>query len=134
MKLEATLDEIKWAAYVCLRCRECTYGDWPENYPLCPIHRYHRVYTASAGGLICLMGALSRFRLIFSTAFSTIYSFWIFALKIYFVLFTVNICSFRLLKCCRFVIACQKNLIETAINVSISHGDMMFSRVTSACV
>ncbi len=63
MKLETTFDDLKGLFYLCLRCRECTYGDWPENYHLCPIHRYHRIFTASAGGLIYLMAALSENRI-----------------------------------------------------------------------
>lgn len=59
MKLDTTFDDIKHILRVCLRCRECTFGDWPENYPLCPIHRAHGVYTASAGGLISFMRALA---------------------------------------------------------------------------
>ncbi len=59
MKVETTFAEIKALFPLCLRCRECTYGDWPENYPLCPIHRYHRIFTASAGGLIYIMAALA---------------------------------------------------------------------------
>ena len=58
MKLDTAFNDIKGVFNLCLRCRECTYGDWPENYQLCPIHRYHRVFTASAGGLISLMAAV----------------------------------------------------------------------------
>jgi Fe-S oxidoreductase len=36
----------------------CTYGEWPESYPLCPIYSHHRVFTASGGGLIYLARAL----------------------------------------------------------------------------
>jgi heterodisulfide reductase subunit D len=60
MKLETTYDEIQGTFRLCLRCMECTYGDWPDNYPVCPIHEEYHTYTASAGGLIALMMGVSQ--------------------------------------------------------------------------
>jgi len=59
VRLDTGIDELKPATSLCLRCLVCTYGKWPENYPLCPIYQYHRVYTASPGGLIYLVRALA---------------------------------------------------------------------------
>lgn len=59
MKLDTSLDELKRSVSLCLKCGMCTYGEWPECYTLCPIYRRHRVYTASAGGLVYLVRAIA---------------------------------------------------------------------------
>ena len=59
MKLDTSLEEVKKPVSLCLKCGMCTYGEWPECYPLCPIYHSHRVYTASAGGLIYLVRAIT---------------------------------------------------------------------------
>lgn len=63
MKLNTSIDDLRRAISLCVRCRMCTYGDWPENHSLCPIYNHHRVFTASAGGLIYLLRAISEKRI-----------------------------------------------------------------------
>ena len=58
MELNVSLEDLRRTSSLCLRCLTCTYSDWPENYPLCPVYKRHRVYTASPGGLIYLLRAL----------------------------------------------------------------------------
>jgi Fe-S oxidoreductase len=36
----------------------CTYGEWPENYSLCPMYARDKVFTSSSGGLMYLVRAL----------------------------------------------------------------------------
>jgi len=59
MKLDTSLSDLERTVSLCLRCGMCTYGQWPECYPLCPIYSRHRIYTASAGGLVYLVRALA---------------------------------------------------------------------------
>jgi Fe-S oxidoreductase len=58
MKLAATLEDVKDASSVCLRCSWCTYGAWPENLPLCPIYWHFPSFTFSGGGYLFLALAL----------------------------------------------------------------------------
>ena len=67
MKLDTKYADIQGTFQLCLRCRECTFGDWPDNYHLCPIHNEHRIFTASAGGLIAIMTALSQNKMEYSS-------------------------------------------------------------------
>ena len=68
MKLDTSFDEIQGTLLLCLRCRECTWGDWPNNYRLCPIHNYHKIYTSSAGGIISIMIGLSQGKIDYNQA------------------------------------------------------------------
>ncbi len=58
MDITTTLENIKGAASLCIKCGNCTYGDWPQNHPLCPIYAYDGCYAYSAGGLLYLVLAL----------------------------------------------------------------------------
>jgi Fe-S oxidoreductase len=58
MNLNVALRDLGRATSTCLRCLVCTYGSWPQNYPLCPLYKQHRHYAASPGGLIYLVRAL----------------------------------------------------------------------------
>jgi len=58
MKLNTQIDEVARSASLCLKCNMCTYGEWPENYPLCPLYIRDKIYTSSPGGLIYLVRAL----------------------------------------------------------------------------
>ena len=58
MNLNVALGDLGRATSTCLRCLVCTYGSWPQNYPLCPLYKHHRHFTASPGGLIYLVRAL----------------------------------------------------------------------------
>ena len=59
MKLDTSFDELERSVALCLKCGMCTYSAWPDCYPLCPIYQRHRVYTASAGGLLYLVRAVA---------------------------------------------------------------------------
>jgi Fe-S oxidoreductase len=54
MKLAATLNDVQAASSTCLRCSWCTYGPWPDNYPLCPIYWHYPSFTFSGGGYLFL--------------------------------------------------------------------------------
>lgn len=58
MKLDTKIDEIRKAVSLCLKCNMCTYGEWPENYTLCPMYARDKIYTSSPGGLMYLVRAL----------------------------------------------------------------------------
>jgi Fe-S oxidoreductase len=58
MKLNTQIDEVARSASLCLKCNMCTYGEWPENYSLCPLYIRDKIYTSSPGGLIYLVRAL----------------------------------------------------------------------------
>ena len=60
MKYAQTLEDLERAISGCLRCNRCHYGEWPENYEICPIFSRDRTYTYSAGGLMYLAKALLR--------------------------------------------------------------------------
>ena len=66
MKLDTDLSDLQRTVSLCLKDGMCTYGKWPQNHPLCPIYSYHRVYTASAGGLIYLLRALAEGKIDYS--------------------------------------------------------------------
>ncbi len=58
MQTNITLEDVKGAASLCIKCGNCTYGAWPLNHPLCPLYYRDRCYTYSAGGLLYLVLAL----------------------------------------------------------------------------
>lgn len=58
MKLDTQIDEVGRSVSLCLRCNVCTYGEWPENYPLCPFYAHNRTFASSPGGLMYLVRAL----------------------------------------------------------------------------
>jgi Fe-S oxidoreductase len=66
MKINMTLEEIRGAASLCLKCGKCTYGDWPQNHLLCPIYAHDRCYAYSAGGLLYLALALMNQQIVYS--------------------------------------------------------------------
>jgi heterodisulfide reductase subunit D len=70
MKYAQTLQELERAISGCLRCNRCHYGNWPENYEICPIFSRDRTYTYSAGGLMYLAKALLRDQLEYSQKLS----------------------------------------------------------------
>lgn len=72
MKLNTSIDDLRRGISLCIRCRMCTYGEWPENHLLCPIYNHHRVYTASAGGLIYLLRAISEGRIDYSSTMANL--------------------------------------------------------------
>jgi heterodisulfide reductase subunit D len=58
MKSTTSLEDVRGAASLCIKCSNCTYGLWPENKSLCPIYVRDRCYTYSGGGLLYLVLAL----------------------------------------------------------------------------
>jgi Fe-S oxidoreductase len=48
------LEDIRGPASLCIKCGNCTYAAWPQNYPLCPIYARDRCFAYSAGGLLYL--------------------------------------------------------------------------------
>jgi len=58
MKLDLSLKDLRRTTSLCLRCNVCTYSEWPDNHSICAIYEYHRVFTASPGGLVYLLRAL----------------------------------------------------------------------------
>jgi heterodisulfide reductase subunit D len=58
MKLTTDLNELRTAGSLCLKCGSCTYGEWPENFILCPIYAHERSFTASPGGIVYIMRAI----------------------------------------------------------------------------
>ena len=58
MRLDTQIDQVGKSAALCLKCNMCTYGEWPENYSLCPMYARNKVYTSSPGGLLYLVRAV----------------------------------------------------------------------------
>ena len=58
MRLDTKIDQVGKSAALCLKCNMCTYGEWPENYSLCPMYARDKIYTSSPGGLLYLVRAL----------------------------------------------------------------------------
>jgi heterodisulfide reductase subunit D len=54
MKIDAKLTELMRQLSLCIKCKQCTYGPWPENLPICPINDLYKFYTYSGGGIIYL--------------------------------------------------------------------------------
>jgi heterodisulfide reductase subunit D len=58
MPTTLTLEDIRGAASLCIKCGNCTYSAWPENHPLCPMYSCDRCFAHTAGGLLYLALAL----------------------------------------------------------------------------
>ena len=58
MKLSTGIEDARGAASLCIKCAGCTYAEWPETYPLCPIYSRDNCFTFSGGGLLYLVKAL----------------------------------------------------------------------------
>jgi heterodisulfide reductase subunit D len=54
MKLNAKLGELERQFSLCIRCKQCTYGSWPDNLPVCPINDRYKFFTYCGGGIIYL--------------------------------------------------------------------------------
>ncbi|MGA2463794.1 MAG: (Fe-S)-binding protein [Thermodesulfobacteriota bacterium] len=54
MELDINLKELERQFSLCIRCKQCTYGSWPKNFPMCPIYDQYKFFTYSGGGLIYL--------------------------------------------------------------------------------
>ena len=58
MRLDTQIEELGKSVSLCLKCNMCTYGEWPQNYSLCPMYARDKIYTSSPGGLMYLVRAL----------------------------------------------------------------------------
>jgi Fe-S oxidoreductase len=58
MRPDTKIDQVGKSAALCLKCNMCTYGEWPENYSICPMYARGKTYTSSPGGLMFLVRAL----------------------------------------------------------------------------
>ncbi len=54
MKLNANLKDLERQFSLCIKCKKCTYGNWPKNLPICPIYDKYKFFTYSGGGIIYL--------------------------------------------------------------------------------
>ncbi len=70
MRLDARLEEAGKSVSLCLKCNMCTYGEWPENYSLCPLYQRDRIYTSSPGGLMYLVRGLLEGKVGYNSHFS----------------------------------------------------------------
>lgn len=52
------LEDLSRELATCLKCKMCTYGDWPENHPLCPPYYKNEYFTYSAGGMVYIARSL----------------------------------------------------------------------------
>ncbi len=58
MKLDVDLKQLERQFSLCIRCKQCTYGSWPQNLRTCPINERYKFFTYSGGGLIYLARAI----------------------------------------------------------------------------
>ena len=63
MKTATTLQDIQYAASICLKCGSCTYGDWPENHHLCSLYYRDECFTHGGGGFMSIVTGLAENRL-----------------------------------------------------------------------
>lgn len=63
MKITTTLEDVQWAAGLCLKCGGCTYGSWPENHHLCSLFYRDPCFTFGGGGFMSLAKSLANKRL-----------------------------------------------------------------------
>jgi len=59
MKIATTLEDVRYAASICLKCGSCTYGDWPENHHLCSLFYRDQCFTHGGGGFMSIVTALA---------------------------------------------------------------------------
>ena len=52
------LNQLKRPISLCIKCKMCTYGDWPENAELCPPYYKEGFFTYSGGGMLYTARAL----------------------------------------------------------------------------
>ena len=58
MKMDFSLKELERQFSLCIRCKQCTYGNWPKNLPICPIYDKYKFFTYCGGGIIYLARAI----------------------------------------------------------------------------
>jgi heterodisulfide reductase subunit D len=52
------LKDIERQLALCIKCKKCTYGDWPNNLPMCPPYNKFGFYTYCGGGMLYLGRAI----------------------------------------------------------------------------
>jgi Fe-S oxidoreductase len=60
MKTTITLNDVQYAASICLKCGSCTYGNWPENHHLCSLYYRDPCFTHGGGGFMSIIAALAQ--------------------------------------------------------------------------
>jgi heterodisulfide reductase subunit D len=60
MKTTINLNDIQYAASICLKCGSCTYGNWPENHHLCSLYYRDPCFTHGGGGFMSIIAALGQ--------------------------------------------------------------------------
>jgi len=63
MNTATTLQDIQYAASICLKCGSCTYGDWPENHHLCSLYYRDECFTHGGGGFMSIVTGLAEDRM-----------------------------------------------------------------------
>ncbi len=59
MNTATTLNDIQYAASICLKCGSCTYGDWPDYHHLCSLYYRDECFTHGGGGFMSIVTALA---------------------------------------------------------------------------
>lgn len=59
MNIATTLDDIQYAASICIKCGCCTYGDWPDNHQLCALYYRDQCFAHGGGGFMSIVTALA---------------------------------------------------------------------------
>ena len=63
MNITTTIEEVQYAASICLKCGCCTYSDWPENHPICPIFYRDECFTHGGGGFMSIITCMGENKL-----------------------------------------------------------------------
>jgi Fe-S oxidoreductase len=63
MNITTTIDEVQYAASICLKCGCCTYSDWPDNHPICPIFYRDECFTHGGGGFMSIVACMGEEKL-----------------------------------------------------------------------
>jgi heterodisulfide reductase subunit D len=59
MRTATTIEDVQYAASICLKCGSCTYGDWPENHHLCSLYYRDECFTHGGGGFMSIVTGLA---------------------------------------------------------------------------
>jgi heterodisulfide reductase subunit D len=59
MNITTTLEDVQYAASICIKCGSCTYGDWPENHHLCALFYRDQCFAHGGGGFMSIVTAVA---------------------------------------------------------------------------
>jgi Fe-S oxidoreductase len=59
MNITTTLEDVQYAASICIKCGSCTYGDWPENHHLCALFYRDQCFAHGGGGFMSIITAVA---------------------------------------------------------------------------